>query len=185
MKEFFKSLRFKILLGVCALLVGLMIYAAATGGYSNIVSSVGNAVTTPIFKLSASISGAVSDFFGKFLSAGQISKENEDLRKEIASLRQTQTEYNDLKAENEELKKYIGLKDEHPDFELLSAYVIARDPSEKFYGFTIDKGSANGVKPQSPVITSDGLCGVVTEVGPTHSVVVSILSPAIRSEERR
>ena len=57
----------------------------------------------------------------------------------------------------------------------MTASVIGRDPSDQFYSFTIDKGTLDGVSYQDPVITADGLVGIVSEVGPVFAKVTTIL----------
>ena len=47
--------------------------------------------------------------------------------------------------------------------------------SDQFYSFTIDKGTLDGVSYQDPVITADGLVGIVSEVGPVFAKVTTIL----------
>lgn len=46
---------------------------------------------------------------------------------------------------------------------------------DRFYSFTIDRGSLSGIEPLDPVVTADGLVGVVREVGVNYSKVVTIL----------
>lgn len=53
--------------------------------------------------------------------------------------------------------------------------MVARDPDDRFYSFTIDRGSLSGIEPLDPVVTADGLVGVVREVGVNYSKVVTIL----------
>ena len=50
-----------------------------------------------------------------------------------------------------------------------------RTTSDQFYSFTIDKGTLDGVSYQDPVITADGLVGIVSEVGPVFAEVTTIL----------
>ena len=69
----------------------------------------------------------------------------------------------------------LGIQEEHPEWETMTASVIGRDPSDQFYSFTIDKGTLDGVSYQDPVITSDGLVGIVSEVGPVFAKVTTIL----------
>ena len=89
--------------------------------------------------------------------------------------------YEEYKHENEELRKYLDIeyKEEHPDFEMTPAAVVARDPDSRFYSFTIDKGSLDGVAPYDPVVCADGLVGRVKEVGLTYSKVITILDVEI------
>ena len=83
--------------------------------------------------------------------------------------------YEKFKHVNESLKEQLGIQEEHPEWETMTASVIGRDPSDQFYSFTIDKGTLDGVSYQDPVITSDGLVGIVSEVGPVFAKVTTIL----------
>lgn len=87
-------------------------------------------------------------------------------------------EYYDLKKENEELYKFYNIKKENQDFALVPSTVISRDPNENFYGFVLDKGSANGIELNDPVMTENGLAGYVSEVSLRSCKVTAILSPA-------
>ena len=53
--------------------------------------------------------------------------------------------------------------------------VFGRIAADRFYSFTIDKGSSDGVAENDPVITQEGLVGIVQEVGITHAKVLTIL----------
>ena len=179
MKDFLHSITFKILLGVLALLLGMMIYGASTGGIATVTESVLTAVTQPFVKLSSSISGAANGFFGKFFNAGAISDENERLRDEIAGLREQLADYDKAVYENEQYKEMLKITQEHPDYEITSASVISRDASYGFGRFTIDKGTIAGVSLKDPVITPDGLVGYVSSVGPTFATVTTLLDVSI------
>jgi rod shape-determining protein MreC len=43
----------------------------------------------------------------------------------------------------------------------------------------IDKGSDDGISLYDPVVTSEGLVGIITEVSETYSAVETILSPGV------
>ena len=81
--------------------------------------------------------------------------------------------------ENEQLREYLEIKEEHNDFTFTSASVIGRDSAERFYSFTIDAGSETGIEKFDPVITSNGLVGLVSEVGKNYSKVLTILDVAV------
>ncbi len=176
MREFFKSWRFKILLGVVAVFIGVMLYEASTGGLSAPNGLIGS-LTAPIQQGASAVSNGVSDFFDKFLNAGNYKKENEELKGQIADLQQQIVDYEKMKEQNEQLKEIAGIKETNPDFDMEPATVIARDPSDAYGSFTINKGSVNGVKKNDPVITSAGLVGQVTSVGLTYAHVTTLLSP--------
>ncbi|MBQ3969448.1 MAG: rod shape-determining protein MreC [Clostridia bacterium] len=110
-------------------------------------------------------------------SREELINENKALQEEINDLVSQVIDYDDLKKENEILRKYYGIKDDNPDYEIAVATVIRRDPNDDFYGFTIDKGSRNGVSVNDPVITTNGLVGWISEVNVTTSKVTTLLSP--------
>ncbi len=179
MNEFFKSKKFKVLLGIAAVLFGFMVYTAMNSGLGNFFSNSLGAAVTPFQKLSMQITSAASSFLEKIIFADKISEENDALRDEIRSLREQMVEFETYKAENEQYRQFLDLKKDNPDFVFEAAMVIGRDPTDYFYSFTIDKGSVNGIELYDPVITPDGLVGRVSEVSYTDSKVVTLLNPGI------
>ena len=181
MGDFFKSRKFKVLIALFIMLIALMLRASWTGGLSPAIEQVAGAVVAPFQKLSSTISDGVSGFFRRYARADEVAQENEALRSEINELRAQLVNYEEYKHENEELRKYLDIeyKEEHPDFEMTPAAVVARDPDSRFYSFTIDTGSLDGVAPYDPVVCADGLVGRVKEVGLTYSKVITILDVEI------
>ncbi|MCQ4733029.1 rod shape-determining protein MreC [Anaerotruncus colihominis] len=170
-----------MLIALFIMLIALMLRASWTGGLSPAIEQVAGAVVAPFQKLSSTISDGVSGFFRRYARADEVAQENEALRSEINELRAQLVNYEEYKHENEELRKYLDIeyKEEHPDFEMTPAAVVARDPDSRFYSFTIDKGSLDGVAPYDPVVCADGLVGRVKEVGLTYSKVITILDVEI------
>ena len=181
MGDFFKSRKFKVLIALFIMLIALMLRASWTGGLSPAIEQVAGGGVAPFQKLSSTISDGVSGFFRRYARADEVAQENEALRSEINELRAQLVNYEEYKHENEELRKYLDIeyKEEHPDFEMTPAAVVARDPDSRFYSFTIDKGSLDGVAPYDPVVCADGLVGRVKEVGLTYSKVITILDVEI------
>ena len=175
MQGFFKSTRFKILAGLLIVLFAFMLRATVTGGASVMISQALGVITRPFTSVSASISKETEHFLGSFIHAGEISRENEELREEIRLLNQQLADFEQYKHENEYLREYLEVKEQNPDFKFETAEVIQRDPNNRFYSFMIDKGTMSGIEYLDPVITADGLVGRVTEVGLTYAKVVTIL----------
>ena len=179
MRDFFSSVRFKIIAAVLAVIVGVMLYSASTGGLATIPEKIVSFVVVPAQKASAALSDSITDFFSIFVNAKENKEENERLKEEISALRKQMVDYENTKTENERLQEIVGLKKENPDIQLLDAGIIGRDPSDRFGSFTIDKGTVHGISKWDPVITGDGLVGYVDSLGPTYAKVVTILSPEI------
>ncbi|MBC8560492.1 rod shape-determining protein MreC [Fumia xinanensis] len=179
MRDFFNSVRFKIIAAVLAVIVGVMLYSASTGGLATIPEKIVSFVVVPAQKASAALSDSITDFFSIFVNAKANQEENDQLKEEISELRKKMVDYENTKTENERLQEIVGLKKENPDMQLLDAGIIGRDPSDRFGSFTIDKGTVHGISKWDPVITGNGLVGYVDSLGPTYAKVVTILSPEI------
>jgi len=179
MQEFFHSTKAKILLAVFVLLGAFMLRAIWSGGFSPMASQLLGAISAPLQGVSSNISSEVSDFFGQFTRAKQTAEENLELQAEIAKLNNDLVELEDLRQENRRLKTMLGIQEEHEDIEMVPAGVIGRDYNSRFGSFTIDKGSHHGVSPRDPVISEEGLVGIVSEVGLTHSKVITILDASL------
>ena len=160
------------------LLIGLLIYAASVGGIATLPSTVMGAISGPLQSISSSISGAVTDFLGGITSISDKDKRIEELENQVNDLRGQLIDLDKYKQENEEFRQYLDLKEQNPDYVFEDASVISKDPSERFGGFTINKGSLAGIEAGDPVITPDGLVGFVREVGLTYSKVQTLLDPS-------
>lgn len=179
MGDFFKSIQFKILALLAALVFAFSLRAAHTGTAVPMLSQMMAFVITPVQSLSASVTYSVSETFSHLFSGFRIAEENERLTAENTELRNRLIEYDRIKAENELLKNYLEIKEKNQDFDFEPAMVVGRDADERFYSFTIDKGSSDGISLNDPVITDSGLVGIVAEVGISHSKVHTILDATI------
>lgn len=171
MKNLFSEKSFKVLLGAVSVLLVLVI---VTAGNSSFGTYLVNLFTLPMQKAAVNAVDSTSD---TQKSAEELQEEVNSLEEENRKLRNMLIEYYDIKGQNEQLKKYYNLKEENPDYDILPATVIRRDPNENFYGFYIDKGTVDGVEIHDPVVTEKGLVGMVCEVDATSCKVKTILSP--------
>lgn len=178
MRDFIKSTRFKILLAFLAFLIGIMIYAVTKGGHSVSGASFIQTITKPFRSASNGIGMKIEGNLDKITKADEYYEENKRLKAQIGELNKQLTEYDALKAEVEELRKFVSIKEEHEDYVLsVPCSVIGYTTNDPFKSFTIDKGKADGIKPNCPVATAEGLVGITDEVSEHVTTVRTILSP--------
>ena len=101
----------------------------------------------------------------------QLRRENAELRAEVIALREAQIE-------NENLRQQLNFKSAVPHFQLLSAEVIGRDPSNLLQYVLIDRGRLDGIEPGMPALAADGLVGRVSEVSAASAKVMLITDPS-------
>ena len=182
MKDFFDTWKFKILVAVAVFLVGIMAYAGANGRLTAAPQELLSVVLTPFQQLTASISSGVASVWEKYTSIDDIIAQNEQLETENAELRQQMVDYDRIKAENEAYKALAKIQTTNAEMTYVSAFVIGRDPLDEFWGFTIDKGTADGVAVNNAIISDKGyLLGMVVEVDTTSCKVMTILHPSFNA----
>jgi rod shape-determining protein MreC len=94
-------------------------------------------------------------------------QENEKLRKQVEALRQRVIQEQTAVSENDRLRDLLGFVD-GPSFPAgftgVSTRVVGRPPSAYNQQVLIAAGSSAGVRRNDPVVTQDGLVGLVTNV---------------------
>lgn len=156
-----------------------MVMSIYRGGTASFFSQLASMIIVPAQRFSAGVADNASSFFNRFLNASQTYEQNKLLQDEINGLRKQLVDYDKIKHENEQFREIIGMKEKRPDILFETASVIARDPTDRFFSFQIDKGSLDGIAYLDPVMTADGLVGYVSEVGLISSKVVTILDVTV------
>lgn len=180
MKDFFHSVKFKILLGIGALLVGLMTCIAVTAGRETTPQQILNTLSYPFVKAANFIADGVGGFFDKLINADKYKSQNDELTAKLSEMYKYTMDYDTLEKENIRLREMLELKQKNKDF-LFSepCDIISRNANDLYGGFTISKGKNDGLSLNDPVITSTGLVGRVTSVADNYAKVTTIISPQV------
>ncbi|MBQ3928647.1 MAG: rod shape-determining protein MreC [Clostridia bacterium] len=177
MKRFFSGKGFKVLVTITCVFLVVALVSAGNSSVNNFLTSF---LLTPLQRVTSEGVNAADSALAPAKSNEELQQEINRLEKENRDLTAKLVDYYDVKKQNEELQRFYNIKKDNKDFSLLPAIVISRDPNENFYGFTIDKGTLDGVEMYDPVMTENGLVGSVTEVSPKSCKVTTILSPDIK-----
>lgn len=164
---------------VGGLIFSFLLRAIYTGGITPFLSSAGGLLMLPLNSFSASVGNSIQEHFGPFLSAGRVAEENRALRAEVQDLKEQLIDYEAVKMENVQFRELLEIKERNSDFIFEPATVVARTPDDWFGSFTIDVGTYHGVTLRCPVITSEGLVGIVSEVGHGYSKVQTIMDASV------
>lgn len=174
MKRIFTGKSFKVLVTIICILLVVALVTAGNPTVSNFFSSF---ILTPLQQVATGAASSVENTLTPSQSAEELQAEIDRLEEENRNLKDMLVDYYDIKEQNEQLIKYYDIKKENQDFSIVPSTVIAQDPNENFYGFTLDKGSLDGVNLNDTVMTENGLVGWVCEVAPKSCKVKTILSP--------
>lgn len=130
--------------------------------------------TAPIQKGLVSLAQRVTNIRQFFADVEACRAENEELQTLVDQLIIENVRLREAEIENVTLREQLNFKQANPSFELLSAQVIGRDPTNLLSYLIIDRGRAEDVAVGMPVVTHRGLVGRITETNPHSSKVLLI-----------
>lgn len=155
-----------------ATLITIDVRGGSTGPLGAVRSGV-REIFSPLQRGVSAMTDPVGDFFDGFFHAGELKDDNENMRREMASLKTKNKKYEAAANENERLKKLLDLTDSL-DVDNTTARVITGSPSNFETTLQINKGSSSHISIGDAVISGDGLLGRVIEVSRSRATVLLI-----------
>lgn len=175
--KFFRSRFFVVCLAVLLVLV-LVPSVFAAMGRTDLLRSALVTISKPFSLAGSAVADAVNGFTDVFTDYDRLKEENAALRAELDELRRVEHDTEVVQNENEWLKGYLQFHNEHPDYLLTDARIIAREAGNYSTVLTLDRGTVHGVKAEMPVILEGGLFGYVSEAGLDWCRVVTVVETA-------
>lgn len=166
------ALRRRLAVGVLVLLSLVLIslsFRSGDDGPLTGVQSAGSTVLRPFAVGFERVAQPFRDAYGWVDSLFGARSDAERLRAEVQELRQRAIQSEFALQENDYLRRLLRYLDgpRFPsEFESIPAEVIGRPPGAFAQAIVIAAGSRNGVRVNDPVVTADGLVGLVTYVTP-------------------
>lgn len=179
MKNFFKSIKFKIILCTLAALLTGMILAAVTHDAVSPVTSLAGIIYKPFQKAATFVAEKTADWKGSFISASSYKDRVGELESEVYMYGEQLVDYERTKQKLQSYEAFLGVKESHPDYSFCPASVVTRNTADVYDSFTLDKGTADGITAGCPVIYGNNVVGLVKEAGLTTCVVKTILDPSL------
>ncbi len=174
-----KKILIRIIKVVLVLIVFLII--ALTNGTNRNITKAENLLLYIISipqKIVYSIGNIIND--SEFLNTiEEVKEENKKLNKENKELLEKLSDYYLISEENKLLKSQSTIRSSYSDYNVVIANVVAGSPNNFDEIFVIDKGEKDGIKPNMPVITKDGLVGMITDVSRSSSKLITILDASM------
>ncbi|MBE7035863.1 MAG: rod shape-determining protein MreC [Ruminococcaceae bacterium] len=156
---------------VIFVLMGISFALPANSSSGNILGT----VLSPVQKFFYGIGNGIGGFFDFIGDMNNFQHENLELKDQVNELSKQVRELESYKDENERLRSLLELKSNSQEQDMVGCEVIAKDPGNWFYTFTVDKGSNDGIKVDDAVVSGEGLVGHVKEVGHNWAKVLTII----------
>jgi len=159
-------------------------YGQSSGGVQRGVST----IFSPLQSVADRALKPARDTIGWFDKTFDARGENSRLRAELVTVRRQAVAGQEALSENVQLRKLVAL-DRGPAlaesvYEPVTGRVIARSPTVWTSTVTVDVGSGDGVKVDDPVISGDGLVGLVasTEGGSAQVTLITDHASAVSAK---
>ncbi len=160
---------------VCTLILTLFGYAWKTKPAIPYVTRPLANVTVPFAYGAAVTLGGVRTGISVIDAALTKLEEIEALKIELADAKASTVTYQEVVAENIRLRQLLRYKQNHPQFEVRAAKIVARDFGNGLFTYTLDVGLKDGVKAMMPVVAPSGVVGFVSDAGEHYARVQTML----------
>ena len=169
-----------------ALILITVSFRQPSSGPLNGVQTVGATVLRPFEVAAERVARPFRDVYGYFAGLVHVRAQNEKLKREVNDLRQKALLGEGALAENARLRaqlKFVDSPQFPKDYTAVNTRVIGwRNEFDE--RVVIAAGRDNGIHQDTPVVTSDGLVGIVTQTSATAALVTLLTDPSSAVQAR-
>lgn len=126
------------------------------------------ALVTPIERLTHGSSLHTRNVWDNYIDLRHTREQDAELKQEITQLREEQAAFAEDAAEGRRLEKVLGFQQQYIA-KTVAAQVIGTSGTDRSHVLYLDKGSADGLRPNQAVITPYGVVGKLRDVFPHTS----------------
>lgn len=178
MRDFFRS-RFFTVLVVIMLVMVIVPSVFGVMGLGGVLRNGINTVLTPLQKLFTYVTDAADGFTDYFTEFDRIVDENDKLRELNSELQDKISAAEETEQMNLWLFNFLELKREHTDYKFEPATVTGRESGNYKTVYVLDKGTAQGIEVNMPVILPEGIVGHIVEAGTDWSKALTVLEAGV------
>lgn len=164
-----------VLLFLGLLCIVILFFSYATGFTGGPLQSVADYVFAPMQQGLTAAGSGISHTVEEHTEKKKLLEQNKRLEARVTELESRLTNTQLRENELNRLQELLDLSKDYDKYKTTGARIIAKGTSNWFSTFTINKGSADGIKRDMNVIADNGLVGVVVSTGKHYANVRSII----------
>jgi len=164
-----------IVIALAAVLVGLGTREKESGE-AGVLTEAANDLRGPVQGVVGAMADWLQGLYGYIYQYDLLVEENEALRRELAEAQAQVRSNSEAMEENIRLRTLLGYLEKNTTFDTEAAQITAWDTSNWISGFTISKGTDQGIEKGDCVINESGLLvGQVYEIGDDWASVRTVI----------
>jgi rod shape-determining protein MreC len=167
-----------VALVLVALTLVTISFRSPTAGALHDLQGAGSTALRPFQVAATRVAAPFRDAYDYVHSLTNAKSENKKLRQINANLRASDIHTKALAAKEQELVKLLNFEQGRAfpnDYKAVNVAVIAPPSGPFSHSLTVEAGSSSGIRLNSPVVSGDGLVGIVSNVFP-HTAEVTLLT---------
>ena len=169
-----------VVLVLVALTLITISFRSPTSGALHGIQGAGSTALRPFQVAATRVAQPFRDAYDYVTSLTSAKSENEKLKKEYLKLRQVVIQNAATAARAQQLEKLLHFEQgsRFPnDFRAVNTWVVSSPSGPFTHSLVIDRGTSSGIRRNSPVVSGDGLVGIVSNVFPTTAIVTLLTDP--------
>lgn len=159
---------------VGAVAIGLTLFVGVKYEIA-VLSGVVDSITYPFKKTIQLVGQKTKDVGMYFKNIEELTQLNQELKETNDRLVYENTILGQYKKENDHLKTLLEMEQRYRDYPTMGANIIAKDPSNWYKVFNIDKGKMQKLKTSDVVLGQGGLVGHIVQADLLSSQVLAII----------
>lgn len=167
--------RLVLILAVVLLVGFLLLPAQLQGLFQRAGSPIGWVVSWPL-RAVAGVSDGIADLWAGYVALRTVEAENRALRKELEYLKGQNSQLREAAAATDRLAALLDFKQQMGGA-TIAAQVIGRDTGNWYRTIILNKGEADGLRPDMGVMTPAGVVGRIVKTTSATSVVLLVTDP--------
>lgn len=155
----------------------VVVFSSSTGGRFGVFHQLTLEALGPLQSFFTKVSLSTTKLKDKYVSLLNLQEENDQLRLELAKVREQLDEYSAAYSRNRFLETALEFKKQN-SFPKRMARVVGKDPSFWFKTLIVDRGENDGVVTGMVARTSLGVVGQVVQVSDNYSKILLANAPS-------
>ncbi|MEE8575312.1 MAG: rod shape-determining protein MreC [Thermodesulfobacteriota bacterium] len=161
---------------ICLFSLHMALTKKKTVGGAMIVEKTVSVLVTPLQSVMLSVKGSLGGVWSNYIYLVGLKETTEAQEKEIFTLQSENNRLRETLIENERLKKFLAFKKE-ASYSTVAARVLAFNLGGWTRTIKLNRGSKDGITEEMPIMSTNGVAGMIIEVNGSSSTALLITDP--------